>query len=71
MLGLSEDEAKQRIYVRIYIHIACYADSPVPQTVDSKGLVTADRKGLQEHKKCQSIIFILTDIGTLCSILFI
>jgi len=32
--GLSEDEAKKRIY-----------------TVDSKGLITADRKGLQEHKK--------------------
>ncbi|KII86885.1 hypothetical protein PLICRDRAFT_93530 [Plicaturopsis crispa FD-325 SS-3] len=34
LLGLSEEEAKKRIY-----------------TVDSKGLITADRKGLQEHKK--------------------
>ncbi|KAF8650149.1 hypothetical protein AX16_005384 [Volvariella volvacea WC 439] len=32
--GLSEEEAKSRIY-----------------TVDSRGLITADRKGLQEHKK--------------------
>ncbi|KAF8964192.1 hypothetical protein BDZ97DRAFT_1660606 [Flammula alnicola] len=34
LLGLSEEEAKSRIY-----------------TVDSKGLITADRAGLQEHKK--------------------
>ncbi|KAF8908942.1 hypothetical protein CPB84DRAFT_1744047 [Gymnopilus junonius] len=34
LLGMSEEEAKSRIY-----------------TVDSKGLITADRKGLQEHKK--------------------
>jgi malate dehydrogenase (oxaloacetate-decarboxylating)(NADP+) len=34
LLGMSEEEAKSRIY-----------------TTDSKGLVTADRKGLQEHKK--------------------
>ncbi|KAF9481205.1 hypothetical protein BDN70DRAFT_803891 [Pholiota conissans] len=34
ILGLSEEEAKSRIY-----------------TVDSKGLITADRAGLQEHKK--------------------
>jgi hypothetical protein len=26
------------------------------QTVDSKGLITADRKGLQEHKKCGYLI---------------
>ncbi|KAL0960632.1 hypothetical protein HGRIS_005661 [Hohenbuehelia grisea] len=32
--GMSEEEAKDRIY-----------------TVDSKGLITADRDGLQEHKK--------------------
>jgi len=34
LLGMSEEDAKKRIY-----------------TVDSKGLITADRKGLQEHKK--------------------
>ncbi|PPQ67551.1 hypothetical protein CVT26_006852 [Gymnopilus dilepis] len=34
LLGMSEENAKSRIY-----------------TVDSKGLITADRKGLQEHKK--------------------
>ncbi|KAF8073798.1 malate dehydrogenase [Lyophyllum atratum] len=34
LLGMSEEEAKSRIY-----------------TVDSKGLITADREGLQEHKK--------------------
>ncbi|KAG6814269.1 hypothetical protein H0H92_015384 [Tricholoma furcatifolium] len=34
LLGMSEEEARGRIY-----------------TVDSKGLITADRKGLQEHKK--------------------
>ncbi|KAF9013444.1 malate dehydrogenase [Cyathus striatus] len=34
LLGMSEEEARKRIY-----------------TVDSKGLITADRKGLQEHKK--------------------
>ncbi|KNZ80968.1 NADP-dependent malic enzyme [Termitomyces sp. J132] len=34
LLGMSEDEARSRIY-----------------TVDSKGLITADRKDLQEHKK--------------------
>ncbi|KIM43342.1 hypothetical protein M413DRAFT_69569 [Hebeloma cylindrosporum] len=34
LLGMSEEEARSRIY-----------------TVDSKGLITADRKGLQEHKK--------------------
>ncbi|KAF5315039.1 hypothetical protein D9619_007319 [Psilocybe cf. subviscida] len=40
LLGLSEEEAKSRIY-----------------TVDSKGLITADRKGLQDHK----IYFARTD----------
>ncbi|KAJ3565373.1 hypothetical protein NP233_g7674 [Leucocoprinus birnbaumii] len=40
LLGLTEEEAKRRIY-----------------TVDSKGLITADRKGLQEHK----IYFARTD----------
>jgi len=27
------------------------------QTVDSKGLITADRQGLQEHKKCLTSLF--------------
>ncbi|KAG6894257.1 hypothetical protein C0992_006913 [Termitomyces sp. T32_za158] len=44
LLGMSEDEARSRIY-----------------TVDSKGLITADRKGLQEHKKCISRHFARTD----------
>ncbi|KAM6494187.1 malate dehydrogenase [Amanita muscaria] len=30
-------------------------------TVDSKGLITANRKGLQEHKKCKLPIFARTD----------
>ncbi|KAF9454761.1 malate dehydrogenase [Macrolepiota fuliginosa MF-IS2] len=42
LLGLTEEEAKKRIYAN---------------TVDSKGLITADRKGLQEHK----IYFARTD----------
>lgn len=35
--------------------------------MDSKGLITADRKGLQEHKKCKSVIFsrvsVVSDFG--------
>ena len=26
------------------------------QTIDSKGLITADRKGLQDHKKCELVL---------------
>lgn len=53
-LGLTEAEAKNKIYVSApMLSFVRFSDiSPLPQTVDSKGLITADRKNLQEHKIC-------------------
>lgn len=52
-LGLSVDEAKKQIYVpTFFLWYWLFIDAVCMQTVDSKGLITADREGLQEHKKC-------------------
>jgi len=54
LLGMSEEEARSRIYV-CHMVTASFMGLKLTiriQTVDSKGLITADRKGLQEHKKC-------------------
>ena len=57
LLGLSEEEAKSRIYVREPFSSCCalvvHTLTASSQTVDSKGLITVHRKGLQEHKKCK------------------
>jgi malate dehydrogenase (oxaloacetate-decarboxylating)(NADP+) len=51
-MDISEEEAKKKIYVSVFL-LVCSFIYNVWQTVDSKGLVTADREGLQEHKKCE------------------
>lgn len=52
VLGLSEEEAKNRIYVCVFQFVDLPRIDSLCQTVDSKGLITADRKGLQAHKIC-------------------
>jgi malate dehydrogenase (oxaloacetate-decarboxylating)(NADP+) len=53
LLGMTEEDARNRIYVRV--SRLCFLEKLINafQTVDSKGLITANRKGLQEHKKCE------------------
>lgn len=52
VLGLSEEEARNRIYVCVFTLPIYQVVDSLCQTVDSKGLITADRKGLQAHKTC-------------------
>ncbi len=56
--GLSLEEAKKRIYVNPFFSAFCDLNTDDKKTVDSKGLITADRKGLQEHKKCSRVSFV-------------